>query len=119
MDIQISGKVIHGKKRGKLLGFPTANMMLNQEIPQGIYISQAEIDGRNYQSVTFVGNAKTFGEKDILVETYILSFTGDLYDKTLTVSLLKKIRDNQKFDSQETLVAQIEQDIQQTKEYFS
>ena len=93
------GKVKKGSKRGKFLGFPTANFSLHKKINQGIYISQTKFLGKIYQSVTFIGNAKTFGEKDIKAETYILNFNKNLYEKFITVKLLKKLRGNKKFKS--------------------
>lgn len=116
------GKVREGKQRGKSLGFPTANISLRENIPEGIYISKTQIHNSSnaawYPSVTFIGVAKTFGEKEARAETYLLDFDGDLYDKTLAITLLRKIRDNQKFDSVEELMKQMKKDIKQTEKYF-
>ena len=68
------GKVIAGQKRGKALGFPTANVRLHKKIPEGIYVSQTIINKKVFSSATFIGSAKTFGEKDYKAETYILDF---------------------------------------------
>ena len=114
----ISGKVIQGKKRGKELGYPTANIILQEEIPQGIYISETLFDSKNYPSVTFIGNAVTFGEEEVFAETYILNFNQDIYNMEITVQLIKKIRENEKFDSVEELVKQIKEDVRLTQEYF-
>lgn len=105
------GKVKKGSKRGKLLGFPTANFSLHKKIQQGIYVSQTKFLGKVFQSVTFIGNAKTFGEKDIKAETYILNFNKNLYGKLITVKLLKKLRGNKKFKSEEELIKQMNKDV--------
>ena len=106
------GKIKKGSKRGKLLGFPTANFSLHKKINQGIYISQTKFLGKIYQSVTFIGNAKTFGEKDIKAETYILNFNKNLYGKFITVKLLKKLRGNKKFKSEKELIKQMKKDVE-------
>ncbi len=114
----ISGKVIKGKQRGRDLGFPTANVLIDSEIPQGIYISRIKIDDRTFPSVTFIGNATTFGETDIKSETYVLDFDQDLYDKMVEIELLQKIRENEKFESVEKLIKNIEEDVEKTRKYF-
>ena len=118
-QIVLWGKVKRGSKRGKLLGFPTANFSLHKNISQGIYVSQTKFLGKVYQSVTFIGNAKTFGEKDIKAETYILNFNKNLYGKFITVKLLKKLRGNKKFKSEKDLIRQIKKDIESTMKYFN
>ncbi len=112
------GKVVSGKKRGKKLGFPTANINLHKEITQGIYISQAKVNKKNYPALTFIGCAKTFGEKDVNAETYFLTFRGNIYGKWISVLLLKKIRENQKFESAATLTVQMNEDKKQAEKYF-
>lgn len=115
----IRGKVRNGNKRGKRLGFPTANIRLHRKITQGIYISETLLENKKFPSVSFVGNAKTFGEDKIQLETHILSFARNIYDMWISVSLLKKIRPNQKFGSEESLREQIEKDIEEARKYFN
>src|SRR5579872_6356310 len=112
----VLGKVIKGNNRGKLLGFPTANVKLEKEIPQGIYVSQVEVHGSRFtvhdkykvfHALTFIGNAKTFGEKEVFAETYILDFSEDIYGKEIKVQLLHKIRENQKFTTENELIKQM------------
>jgi riboflavin kinase / FMN adenylyltransferase len=119
MDFAIWGKVKKGKSRGKLLGFPTANFPLHRNISQGIYISKSTISKKIYHSVTFIGNAKTYGEKDLKVETHILNFNLNIYGKYLSVRLFKKIRENIKFENEKMLIDQIKKDIAKTKLYFN
>lgn len=112
------GKVTTGEKRGKGLGFPTANVNLHKKIDEGIYIARARVNKKNYPALTFIGAAKTFGEKTIKAETYFLSFNEDIYGKWLTVHLLKKIRGNKKFKSAKDLVVQMQKDKKQAEKYF-
>ena len=114
----IYGKVIKGAQRGRDLGFPTANVLIDQEIPQGIYISRMTIDDRIFPSVTFIGNATTFGESDVKSETYILDFNQDMYDKMVAIELREFIRGNEKFESVEKLVIQMNEDIEKARNYF-
>ncbi len=109
MQTKFWGKVIKGDKRGKALGFPTANIRLHKKIGQGVYISRIVIDNNTYNSVTFIGNAKTFGKLDIKSETYILDFNKNIYGKRGNITLLKKIRTNQKFESAEKLILMSEE----------
>lgn len=113
-----SGKVKPGKKRGKMLGFPTANIDVSTNIPEGIYISETKFEDNIHPSVTFVGVARTFQAIEFVSETYILDYSDELYDQTLTVTLIEKIRDNEFFESKEDLIKAIENDIKQAKEYF-
>lgn len=113
------GKVKKGKGRGKTLGFPTANVRLKKHIPEGIYISQTKMEGQIYPSVTWIGTAKTFHETEYLSETYILSPVKSIYNRWISVRLLKKIRDNEFFETPQLLVAQMQKDIVQAKQYFS
>ncbi|MCR4305778.1 MAG: riboflavin kinase [Candidatus Daviesbacteria bacterium] len=112
------GKVRRHKQRGRKLGFPTANINLIKNVPEGIYISQAKIGSSIYSALTFIGKAKTFNEKSFQAETYILDFKQDLYDKWISVKLLKKIRDNKKFNSAEELIGQMKKDEEVAREYL-
>ena len=111
------GKVKKGNKRGKDLGFPTANIPLHKKIPEGVYISEVIINGQKYSALTFVGATKTFGEKNSKVESYILNFNRDVYGKWITVRLFKKIRGNIKFKSEKELVEQIKKDVAVAKSF--
>lgn len=114
----IQGTVRRGKGRGKDLGFPTANIALDTEIPEGIYLSKVQISTKEYPALTFIGVAKTFSENTYQAESYILDFNQSLYNKQITVYLLKKIRENQKFDSPEELITQMKEDELKAREYF-
>ncbi len=112
------GKVRKHNQRGRKLGFPTANVDLSKKIPEGIYISKVKIEDKIYPALTFIGKAETFNEKKIKSETYILDFNRDIYGKWITVSLLKKIRENKKFDSAKELVVQMKKDESIARRYF-
>lgn len=111
---QIRGTVIAGRNRGgKLLGFPTANIQLYDELcPQkGIYAVTVELDGRLLLGVANIGYSPTFEDQIFTVEVHILDFDDDIYDKKIKVNFLQRIRDEIKFDSIEALSAQIHKDI--------
>lgn len=112
------GKVIHGKKRGKRLGFPTVNLYLHKIVPVGVYVSKTKFNKKWYKSVSFVGEAKIFGDVKVFGETHLFDFNRKLYGKWVSVRLLKKIRDSKKFKSDTELVKNINQDIQYTNQYF-
>lgn len=113
------GKVRQHNQRGKKLGFPTANINLTKKIPEGIYISKIKIEKIFYPSVTFIGTAKTFGEKRFQAEIYILDFNKDIYGDWITVELIKKIRNNKKYNSAKQLISQMREDEKQARKYFS
>ncbi len=113
------GKVRKNKQRGKKLGFPTANINLTKNIPEGIYISQAKVGTSIYPALTFIGIAKTFNEKSFQAETYILNFKQNIYGKWISIKLLKKIRNNQRFNSTEELIAQMKKDEVVARRYFN
>ena len=109
----ISGKVTRCRQVGKTLGFPTANIVPDPLLKltlSGVYASNTIVDGVSYPSITNVGSAPTFSENNILIETHILDFGEDIYSKEITVEFLKLIRPQQKFDSKEDLIKQLEKD---------
>lgn len=116
---KFKGKVIKGKKRGKALGFPTANIVIGGDAEEGIYISRIYLKKIDYPSLTFIGAAITFGDKKVQAESYILDFNEDIYGKEVEVELLKKIRNNQKFATVEELIKAMEEDERLTREYFN
>lgn len=116
--MKISGTVKYGKNRGKALGFPTANVVLDKNVEQGIYISIVQLDDKTYKALTFIGAAETFDEKEFKAEVYILDFNEDIYGKEINVELLKKIRDVKKFSSPEELKEKMKEDEKTAREYF-
>ncbi len=111
--LTISGVVIHGREEGRQIGFPTVNFLLqeNSIVPgRGVYCSQVTLDGKTYPAITNIGNAPTFDSSEELAETHIIGSDKDLYGKTIEVSLIKKLRATEKFDSKEKLINQLEKD---------
>lgn len=111
----IEGKVVIGKKRGKKMGFPTANLKLtdNYLIPKpGVYETRTIINNRKLQSVTNIGVNPTFNDVNKLsIESHILNFHGDIYDHELFIEFHNYIREDKKFNTKEELVEQIQKDI--------
>lgn len=120
MDIiyTIKGIVKQGKRRGKTLGFPTANIDAPNTIDEGVYLSKTEIDGQSFPSLAFVGTAKTFGEDAFQAESFILNFNQEIYGKEISIQLLKKLRDNMTFPSAEKLKEQMEKDRKEAEAFF-
>jgi riboflavin kinase/FMN adenylyltransferase len=114
-DFEIEGTVIGGKKNGRKLGFPTANIATktNLILPKfGVYKSEVSFDGKTLKSVTNFGIRPTIDDNNKpLFETHILNYNGDLYGKKITVKLKEFIRDEKKFGSLEELKVGIEKDI--------
>lgn len=118
----LTGNVVKGDERGRLIGFPTANLKAEKDktIPvDGIYITMVWIDGKPYNSVTSIGIRPTFGKKERTVETYILDFSGDLYGQQLKVEFLERLRDEKKFSSAEELITKIAEDVKQARTFFA
>lgn len=114
-----SGVVVSGQKRGKDLGFPTVNVLLTQDIPEGIYASLITVKDKTYHAATFIGSAKTFNETEVKAESYILDFSESIYGATVTVKLLKKIRSNQAFTSVDALIEQMDRDVMEIRGFFA
>ena len=110
---RLSGTVVTGMQRGHKLGFPTANVRFTQELAPlpGVYVVEAEVEGRRCRGVANVGFNPTFGDNSLALEVHLLEPTGDLYGKEMTVDFRERIRDEQKFESVEALVRQIAEDV--------
>lgn len=116
---EIKGKVIKGKARGKVLGFPTANIEAkNDIIPFGVYISQVRINSETLPAITNAGLRPTFDKEEMQIESYIINFNRNLYGEEIDIIFIKKIRDEMKFKSPEELSLQISKDLEQAKTYF-
>ena len=112
------GKVIHGQQVGHKMGYPTANIDVAEEFQliekQGVYATFAEIDGKSYPAMTYIGKRPTMHDnRPQSIETYIISFDGDLYDKEIKIRFVDFVRDDKKFDNFEALKRQISIDEQQ------
>lgn len=116
--IKISGTVKSHSKRGRKLGFPTANIDILQGIADGIYVGFCHYDGVANPSLIFIGAPVTFDDPRRRAEVYLLDFDDDLYGEEVEVELVKKLRDNIKFNSEQELVAKMQEDEKEAREYF-
>ena len=115
----LAGPVVTGDRRGRTLGFPTANVDVGKIMAHpadGIYATWTLIDGVRWPSATSIGVRPTFGLSERLVEVYILDFDGDLYGQELEVEFVDKLRDQETFSSLDALVEQINRDVANTRE---
>jgi len=118
----LRGPVVRGEERGKAIGFPTANIAVARDLalPKlGVYVSRAYLGEMSYQSVTNVGERPTFGQSRPTIETHLLDFDGDCYERELRIELLQRVRDERRFDGIEALVAQIGRDVQAARDHFA
>ncbi|RGE47269.1 FMN adenylyltransferase [Mannheimia granulomatis] len=116
----ICGRVAHGNKLGRTIGFPTANILLNRLVTpiQGVYAVQVEMPQGKFNGIANVGNRPTINGTKPLLEVHIFDFQGDLYGKAISVNFCYKVRNETKFESFEALKAQIEQDVMMVRKYF-
>ena len=118
---KMSGRVAHGDKRGRTLGYPTANIHLHRgKVPlTGVYaIRLYGLEDEPIEGIANVGVRPTIGEGNTLLEVHLFDFNKDIYGENVQVYFLHKVRDEKKFDGLPALVAQIERDCQSAKHYF-
>ncbi len=118
----IRGPIVRGHERGRAIGFPTANVAVTPDraLPAfGVYVTRATVGGRTYASATNIGINPTFDDERPSIETYILDFEGDLYNREMRVEVLHRLRGEIKFESVDALVAAIAADVQATRAYFA
>jgi len=113
------GSVVPGRGKGKKIGFPTANLKINSQLilPQeGVYFTLVNKNQDMYPAATNVGRCPTFSLNYLTVEVNIIDFDGDLYDESITVFFIKKIRDEKMFSSTEELKKQLHLDVVKVKQ---
>lgn len=112
-DYELSGTVVEGAKRGRSIGFPTANIDIpDLLIPaDGVYAARARTAGGEFAAAVSIGSNPTFEGDRRIVEAHLLEFDGDLYGQTMTLAIGRRVRGQVKFDGVEQLVAQIEEDV--------
>ena len=118
----VRGRVIRGDQRGRQLGFPTANLAIADRrlIPaNGIYAVKVKIGDHWRAGAASIGIRPTFGGGQRLVEVYVLDFDGDLYDQVIEVQFVKRLREERKFESVQALIAQMQQDVVQSRQLLS
>ena len=117
-----SGTVVHGDHRGRILGFPTANMQLapSQLLPgDGVYAVYATIGKQRLPALANVGDNPTFSQQCRRVEVYILDFTADVYGQTISVDFYSKLRSEQTFSTIDELKKRIALDVAEARQFFA
>jgi riboflavin kinase/FMN adenylyltransferase len=116
----VTGRVIHGAKQGRLLGFPTMNIVLRRKmVIHGVYV--VKIQGLNTESQAYYGVANVGRRPTInplmhpLLEVFVFDWQGDAYGKRLNIEFLSRLRDEQKFISLDALKVQVKKDVEQAK----
>lgn len=108
----IRGIIVDGKHRGRILGYPTANLKCKEYIipASGVYYTNIIYKNQLYKGITSIGENLTYDEHEVKIETHILDFNGNLYGEELVLVFLNKIRDNVKFDSETQLINKLKSD---------
>lgn len=118
----LCGTVVDGRKIGRTLGIPTANLMPEHEIllpKNGVYAAKASFDSVSYAAVVNIGVRPTFSGSSVTVEPWLLDFDGNLYGKNLCLEFYAFLREEQKFDSLDALKNEIHHNAEQTRELFA
>jgi len=121
-EYRMSGRVVHGEKLGRELGFPTANIELHRRATplQGIFVVEVfGLEGEPLPGVASLGTRPAVGGSKAILEVFLFDFDQDIYGRHLQVGFLKKLRDEENFDSLEALTEQIQKDVDQAKAYFA
>jgi riboflavin kinase/FMN adenylyltransferase len=116
----IEGVVVEGDRRGRELGYPTANVVIPGTFgaPEGVFAGTVRrVDGSVYLSAISIGRRETFYDADApsLVEAFLLDFSGDLYGEVLIVEVMHQVRDQMRFSSVESLIAEIGRDVEEVR----
>src|SRR6202044_4037646 len=114
----VSGKVIHGDKRGRELGFPPANLELDAScgLRHGVYAVRVGVGGRRYDGVANFGRRPMFDSGAVLLEVFLFDFAGDFYGQNIDVAFIDWIREERMFDSAGALIAQMQDDSRIVRE---
>ena len=113
----IKGIIVEGEKRGREIGFPTANLDTQWELlpKPGVYATISWLRGSQYKSITNIGFRPTFGKNKLLIETHLFDFSDTVYGEEIRVEFYQRLRDEKKFESVENLISQIKLDIEEVK----
>lgn len=120
-DFSIKGRVVHGQKKGRTIGFPTANVNLKRAKPPviGVYAVTINLAGKVYEGVANIGTRPTVSGDDALLEVHIFDFSGDIYGQAIQVNVMQQLRGIKKFDTFDHLKQQITLDAQQARDFFA
>lgn len=109
--MQYTGIVKRGSKRARALGYPTANIHIDEAL-SGVFVARVFAQGKEYQAAAFADPTRA------LLEAYLLDFSGDLYGEEVAIEVLQKIRESERFADDKELKAAIEADVRAAREYF-
>ena len=118
----LDGVVVEGRRKGREIGFPTANLQTANELipPDGVYATTVTVDGVVHAAITNIGLRPTFGDSTVrTIETHLLRFTGDLYGRPVRLAFVQRLRDERRFDDVDALRAQIEADQRRAERLFA
>lgn len=116
---EIAGRVVRGCGRGRLLGFPTANVQpFNEILPKGVYFTAAEVLGHSHPSLTNIGHRPTFGGGRLQVEVHIFDFEGTLYRRGIRIRFLRRVRGEKRFTDAEEFSHQVQKDVAAARAFF-
>ncbi|MFZ5352029.1 MAG: bifunctional riboflavin kinase/FAD synthetase [Bacillota bacterium] len=120
-DYSISGRVIYGKQNGTSMGIRTANLELREDMTlphTGVYITETLVDGEYFKSLTNIGYNPTFDGEKLSVESHLIGYENELYNKEIEIFFIKRLRDEIRFSRIEDLVSQIRSDIKSRLDYI-
>src|SRR5436190_9508145 len=117
----VDGTIVEGRRRGRELGFPTANLETQNELvpPNGVYATIMTIDGVVHGGVTNIGMRPTFGETTPTIETHVLDYSGNLYGHAVRLAFVQRLRDERRFEDVDALRAQIDADKRRAERLFT
>jgi riboflavin kinase / FMN adenylyltransferase len=120
-DHFLNGIVVHGRERGRTIGFPTANLDPATEClpPDGVYATRVMLPDAAFPSITNIGMRPTFAEPAHTIEAHIFDFDRDIYGAAIQLEIVERIRGERKFESGQALAAQIAQDLKRAKEILA
>jgi riboflavin kinase/FMN adenylyltransferase len=118
---RVDGEVEHGAGRGSGMGFPTANIRLQNDaaLSHGIYAVRVAVEGRKYNAAAYLGRRPTFDSGAPLLESFLFDFAGDLYGRAITVEFVDFIRADAKFKSAEALMTQMQADCAKAQQILA
>ena len=119
-NYSIGGEVVRGNMIGRTIGFPTSNILIDENMvtpSNGVYITRCNYNFKQYEGITNVGIKPTIGDNKRVIETHIFDFNNDIYGREIKVEFIKKLRDEMKFPSVDALAEQIQNDCKAAREY--
>lgn len=118
---EVSGTIITGRRRGAGLGFPTANIRMPAQTPPrtGVYVVEAEVEGKTYGGAANLGYNPTFGDSELSLEVHLFDFNRDVYGKPITVRFIDRLRDEKRFSGPNDLIEQIRKDVESARKILA